>query len=234
MSRNSIQPRDSTGDGFHSFIAPRTKLSFDLNDAHGNSWNRFFLSFSSRGDRISRTTEFFLRLRYIPSLNGKGTRAPATLPPVSHTRRKKKNERTINETANIPRTEIKSNVQRPFPIPFPFFSPPISHTFTPSLLFLSPFPLLSSTTRAHWSNREDSASPYSQITLTAPPQLVKDRTHVVYDTKLPSVVVFFLSFSLSLSLSLFLPHSLSLSLSLSLPPYLSVSRNSTGLEANSQ
>lgn len=130
MSRNSIQPRDSTGDGFHSFIAPRTKLSFDLNDAHENSWNRFFLSFSSRGDRISRTTEFFLRLCYIPSLNGKGTRAPATLPPVSHTRRKKKTSgRSTRRPISLrQRSRATSNVRSRF----------LFHSFLPRSLTLLP------------------------------------------------------------------------------------------------
>ena len=119
----------------------RTKLSFDLNDAHGNSWNRFFLSFSSRagiefqGQQSSSSSASAL---YSFAQLGKAlVGAPAALPPLSRTRGKKKKKRRSTRRPIPPRTEIKSNVQRPFPIPFPFFSFPDPSHFCPA----SPLPL---------------------------------------------------------------------------------------------
>lgn len=121
----------------------RTKLSFDLNDAHGNSWNRFFLSFSSRAgiefqgqqSSSSSASALYSFARLGKALVG----APAALPPLSRTRGKKKKKRSGRSTRRpiLPRTEIKSNVQRPFPIPFPFFSFPDPSHFCPA----SPLPL---------------------------------------------------------------------------------------------
>lgn len=142
VSRNSIQPRDSAGDGFRSFIAPNKTLLRPQRCA----WKFVepLLSFIlfSRGDRISRTTEFFLlRLRsvFLRSTRKGTRRAPAALPPLSRTRGKKKKKRSGRSTRRpiLPRAEIKSNVQRPFPIPFPFFSFPDPSHFCPA----SPLPL---------------------------------------------------------------------------------------------
>lgn len=142
VSRNSIQPRDSAGDGFRSFIAPNKTLLRPQRCA----WKFVepLLSFIlfSRGDRISRTTEFFLlRLRsvFLRSTR-KGTRrcTGRSSAAISYEGKKKK-KRSGRSTRRpiLPRTEIKSNVQRPFPIPFPFFSFPDPSHFCPA----SPLPL---------------------------------------------------------------------------------------------
>lgn len=133
----------------------RTKLSFDLNDAHGNSWNRFFLSFSSRagiefqGQQSSSSSASAL---YSFAQLGKAlVGAPAALPPLSRTRGKKKknvaDDQRDGQSSLGQRSRATSNVRSRFL--FHSFLSPIPHTFAPRLLFLSPFPLLSSRTRAH-------------------------------------------------------------------------------------
>lgn len=86
----------------------RTKLWLDLSDAHGNSWNRF-LSFSSCGDWISRTTESSSPLLN-PLLNWKGTRALKLF------------RRYLIQDESDDNRGITSNVRRPISIPFPYSS----------------------------------------------------------------------------------------------------------------
>lgn len=155
VSRNSIQPRDSAGDGFRSFIAPNKTLLRPQRCA----WKFVepLLSFIlfSRGDRISRTTEFFLpRLRsvFLRSTR-KGTRrcTGRSSAAISYEGKKKKknvaDDQRDGQSSLGQRSRATSNVRSRFL--FHSFLSPIPHTFAPRLLFLSPFPLLSSRTRAH-------------------------------------------------------------------------------------
>lgn len=133
----------------------RTKLSFDLNDAHGNSWNRFFLSFSSRagiefqGQQSSSSSASAL---YSFARLGKAlvVHRPLFRRYLVRGEKKKKNvadDQRDGQSSLGQRSRATSNVRSRFL--FHSFLSPIPHTFAPRLLFLSPFPLLSSRTRAH-------------------------------------------------------------------------------------